>query len=354
MPTAISSRTLTVLALLSLSGTAASAQNALGDGRALDNNLSPNSPYNTARQDFGNELRFRNAIATGNAPGGLSFRGDVGYASPFEFRGELGSDSLFSFRRDSVYSGLAGMGIRGTEAVQYQFALTTGARIPQNVVGSLVVPRDPASSAVARAGGVLSQRPQFGSTVSRPQQEINYRSDGTFDPTVQDEGALNQLRSTSAYTANRGFAPFMLTTIGQDTEDARALTATPLRGLKADSLYDPSVDLQQDTSVEDRPEGFLGSDPATQRPESTSQSTRLEVEQPVTAYQEVLERLEARAAEQGLDEPAEDAPQIPEWQQRIQDLRNQLVGSADSDGRAGRRAVDPEHPGLGRGLAARD
>ncbi len=326
MPTAISSRTLTVLAITALSGSAASAQNALGDGRALDNNLSPNTQYNAARQDFGNELRFRNAIATGNAPGGLSFRGDVGYASPYEFRGELGSDSLYSFRRDSVYSGLAGMGIRGTEAVQYQFALTTGARLPQNVVGSLVVPRDPASSALARAGGPLSQRPQYGAAIQRPNQEINYNADGTYNPSALDESAVNQLRSTAAYTANRGYAPFLLTTMGeQGTESERAVTATPLRGLKAGSMFDPSVDLQQDTTVENRPEGYLGAGPASERPEEASQSTRLEVEQPVTAYKEVIERLEARAAEHGLDQPSADVPEVPEWQQRIQELRTQLV-----------------------------
>ncbi|MEQ8770285.1 MAG: hypothetical protein RIB60_07230 [Phycisphaerales bacterium] len=326
MPNAIGSRTLTVLAITALAGSAANAQNALGDGRLLDNNLSPNSPYNASRQDFGNELRFRNAIATGNAPGGLSFRGDVGYSAPYEFRGELGSDSLYSFRRDSVYSGLAGMGIRGTEAVQYQFALTTGARLPQNVVGSLVVPRDPASSAVARAGGVLDQRPQFGSVLQRPGQEINYNADGTIDATSFDRGAVNQLRSTSAYTANRGFAPFLLTTMGQPgADDEVAVTATPLRGLKAQSMYDPSVDLKRDNAAETRPEGSLRADPAVDRPENQNQSTRLEVEQPVTAYREVIKRLEARAAAQGLDQPSDTTPEIPEWQQRIQDLRTQLV-----------------------------
>ncbi len=342
MPT--SSRTMCVLTILALSGGVAGAQNALGDGRGLDNNLSPNSPYNTARQDFGNELRFRNAIATGNAPGGLSFRGDVGYSSPYEFRGELGSDSLFSFRRDSVYSGLAGMGIRGTEAVQYQFALTTGARVPQNVVGSLVVPRDPASSAVARSGGVLSQRPQYGGVVERPGQQIEYRADGTIDPTTFDESALNQMRSTSAYTANRGYSPFLLTTIGgeqQGTEE-RAITATPLRGLKASTFYDPSVDLLRDGAAETRPEGYMGNDPAVERPEPGAQTTRLEVERPVTAYEEVLERLAARAAEQGLDAPIEGAANVPEWQRRIVELREQLLtdpSTATDPGDSGEPAI---------------
>ena len=143
--------------LLAVCGLAmpASAQDALGDGRALDNSLSTSTRYNAQRVDPSAEYRFRNAVATGNAPGGLSLRADVGYRSPFEFRGELGSDDLFSFRRDSLYSGLAGMGIRGTDAVQYQFALTTGSELPQNVVGTGFVSRD-ASRVGRQFGGGLT------------------------------------------------------------------------------------------------------------------------------------------------------------------------------------------------------
>ena len=119
-----------VWALLLFAGSAANAQNALGDGNALDANPGQYGSSNYARPSLVDELRFRNSIATGNAPGGLSFRGDLGYRSAGEFTGELGSDSLFAFRRDSLYSGLAGMGIRGTDALQYQFALTTGSAPP--------------------------------------------------------------------------------------------------------------------------------------------------------------------------------------------------------------------------------
>ena len=69
---------LTILSLLVLSG-AAHAQNALGDGNALDANTGQRGRVNSTRPNFARELSFRNAIATGNAPGGLSFRGDLGY-----------------------------------------------------------------------------------------------------------------------------------------------------------------------------------------------------------------------------------------------------------------------------------
>src|SRR4051812_30179401 len=93
----------------------------------LDRNLQQGSGgVNPGRPDFAQEVRFRNAIVTGNVPGGPSFRGNVGYRAPGEFAGNLPSNSLYTFRRDSVYSGLGGMGIRGTDALQYQFAATTG------------------------------------------------------------------------------------------------------------------------------------------------------------------------------------------------------------------------------------
>src|SRR5690606_2294464 len=94
--------------------------------------------------DLAAEMRFRNAVVTGNAPGGLSFRGDVGYRAAGEFTGRLGADDTFSFRRDTVYSGLGGMGLRGTDSLQYQFALTTGMRPPPGFAGT--------PSAVTRTG----------------------------------------------------------------------------------------------------------------------------------------------------------------------------------------------------------
>lgn len=89
----------------------------------------PNA-YSTSARDVVQEVRLRNAIVTGNAPGGLSFRGNVGYSAPDDFRGSLGSDDTFAFRRDSLPSGVGGIGYRGTESLQYQFAYTTGSSAP--------------------------------------------------------------------------------------------------------------------------------------------------------------------------------------------------------------------------------
>jgi len=126
-------RYLRTLGLLLAAGLvpAASAQNAVGNGRALENRLQvvhPGAPAGITNS-FSRELIFREAIVTGNAPGGFSFRGET-LPSAFEFRGELGEDALFAYRRDSLYSGLSNRGIRGTEALQYQFALSVGGQIP--------------------------------------------------------------------------------------------------------------------------------------------------------------------------------------------------------------------------------
>ncbi len=79
------------------------AQNALGAGNALDNNLRSDSdgtnPYGPAE-----DYRARNLIVTGDVAGGRGFRGSVGYSADRDFRGGLGSDSTLQFRRNAAYS----------------------------------------------------------------------------------------------------------------------------------------------------------------------------------------------------------------------------------------------------------
>ena len=129
---------LAILALSLCAGHAA-AQNALGDGRALDARLerydTPTNPPVRPR-DIGAEVRFRNAVVTGNAVGGTSFRGTRPYYDSSAFAGKLGSDDLFSFRRDSISSGLGGVGYRGTDALQYGYALTTPGILDRGATGS--------------------------------------------------------------------------------------------------------------------------------------------------------------------------------------------------------------------------
>tara|TARA_R110002096_G_scaffold173781_2_gene347934 strand:+ start:76142 stop:77983 length:1842 start_codon:yes stop_codon:yes gene_type:complete len=199
----------------------AMAQNALGDGRGLEANPRQGSNGRNYRPpSFEREVAFRNAIATGNAPGGLSFRGDLGYQASGEFTGELGSDSLYSFRRDSLYSGLAGMGIRGTDALQYQFAMTTGSRVTQNLMGNLSVSRLGGSSSSSFSGGYND--PGDPLAIDR----ISLRDEGT--------GVSGTLRSTSSYASTNNLTPELMSLFPKGIERERyGIVASPLMGLVA-------------------------------------------------------------------------------------------------------------------------
>lgn len=230
------------LLLASLAGSA-SAQDALGDGRALDASPGQYGSGNYQRPSLADELRFRNSIATGNAPGGLSFRGDLGYRAAGEFTGDLGSDSLFAFRRDSLYSGLAGMGIRGTDAIQYQFALTTGSAPPQNLMGNLSFTRDDlyssSASASYRQGATSQTRPSTVIGIDQDAAAQDLRGQQLSVPAtdfgVADAGSmLGTLRSSSTYTTTSGLQPSLLSVFEEGIDRKPVgLIASPLLGISA-------------------------------------------------------------------------------------------------------------------------
>ena len=273
-------------------GSAALGQDALGDGRVLDGSLSTQSRYNPQRVDPSAEYRFRNAVATGNAPGGLSLRADVGYRSAFEFRGELGSDDLYSFRRDSLYSGLAGMGIRGTDAIQYQFALTTGSRLPQNLVGSGIVTRD------GGRGDTAVQAPTGATTLRRP----------TVEEQLESERLTGMLRSPSSYATTRSMRPVFLGNVASLTGEVneQAVSASGLRGIRI-------VELDKDQAQ-----------PPATSPGAQSQRVR-------TAYDTIIDsqlqrmRVDASANAQGQDTEQDEAATTEDWRTRLDALRKQML-----------------------------
>lgn len=144
-------------ALLAACG-AAHGQNALGDGRALDANQQVGGGRVNPRRVGGieDQIRFNNAVIYGNAPGGQSFRGSVGYRAPNEFGGSQPSDNLYTFRRDSVASAITGAGVRASDALRYQFSTTTTPGAPSYETGNAVagVPRL-FTAATAATGQVL-------------------------------------------------------------------------------------------------------------------------------------------------------------------------------------------------------
>jgi hypothetical protein len=206
-------------------------QNALGDGRARDRNMQVGGQgVNAPTRDLMAEIRFRNALVTGNVPGGMGFRDATGYGLEYDFRDRVGSDDLFSFRRDSFTSGLAGTGIRGTEALQYQFALTVGNEPPRNLRGSLLTSRtgervtmDLPSSPFGRGSGEVDVR-------QATAEEL-----GQYQP-----GTLLSLRSISSYTAGRSLGPSMLTMMEGPEGTTQGLVSSPLRGLAREELLGDS------------------------------------------------------------------------------------------------------------------
>lgn len=206
------------LALVLLAGSeSALAQNALGSGNALDANLRVGDKRNARGRDVRQELAFRNAIVTGNAGAGLSFRGDIGYRASDDFRSTTGSDNLFDFRRDSDYSGLATLNIRGITPVQEQFSLATGGQTRGMVAGDLIVNR----SQIGASGS------QFANSAP---------NDSKFDPFARFGGTL---RSPSTGLIREASRPSILALDTAQREDEqteagrRLLVASPLQGVRS-------------------------------------------------------------------------------------------------------------------------
>ncbi|HZW09219.1 MAG TPA: hypothetical protein VFF69_04885 [Phycisphaerales bacterium] len=337
------------LLMLAVAGASPSvlAQNAIGNGRALERPLQTIHPGAPAppRNSFSQELLFREAIVSGQAPSGLSFRGSGALPSRFEFRGELAEDAIFSYRRDSLYSGLAGRGIRGTEALQYQFALTTGGEIPSTLAGRL---------SYARAGEAERGDDPYqpaGRDLNLNDQSLRRPTDPDFIVPAMDDGSsmVQPVRSVSAYAANRSLQPTLVGVMqNRVTQQSAGQTASPLTGVQIvpiDALRDPGQ------SIAPNPDGTL---PGISMGGATTPT--------VTAYDELLTRLRELTPEEpagatppgatpGVITPgaapaattpgAVTAPrQVPAWASDIVSVRELLRGLPPSTARA--LGIEPE------------
>jgi len=237
-----------VVAVL-LSAGLALGQDALGNGHALDRNtLVGGQGLNSPTRDLMAEIRFRNALVTGNVPGGAGFRGATGYGLANDFRQRVGSDDLFAFRRDSFTSGLAGTGIRGTEALQYQFALTVGNEPPRNLRGSLLTSRTGERLTV----GLPSDSIDVGGGVTDIRRATPEEM-GEYEP-----GTVLSLRSISAHRAGLSLAPSMLTMIEGPEGTTQGLVSSPLRGLAREDLLGDSEAIDGDPGAPVQPERGVG------------------------------------------------------------------------------------------------
>lgn len=313
--TQIRSVTAVAAALTMLAGVQrAGAQNALGDGRVLDANTRVGaSGRNAEGRRLSSELAFRNAIVTGNAPGGLDFRGDVGYTSPFDFRGTLGSDDLFAFRRDSYFSGLggaSGQGLRGVDALQFQLGMSLAGSF--DATGPAPI--------VTRTGAPSPGRIDP-NTVSLDAGTANL-----YDPLRSRPGAL---RATSEFVVGDALSPKLLGS-GDAADGSRRFTmASPLRSVSVDrspsGIADPFAPASRDADDDARP---------------GQQDNRVSgrVEPRKASQQVVLDALRARenaAQEDGAEDEREDGAQPFETlEERLERLRDELKG-APADEEAG-------------------
>ena len=337
-------------AFIALLTTHAGAQDALGDGRALDANPGQFGTSNSQRSSLVDELRFRNSIATGNAPGGLSFRGDLGYRAAGEFTGELGSDSLFAFRRDSLYSGLAGMGIRGTDALQYQFAMTTGSAPPRNLIGNLSYTRDDFYSSGSMLSGGSSQ--QRIPTLGINQQERDLDPMGQALSTnanitgFESGSMMGTLRSSSTYNTTSTMQPSLLSVYTQGIDRSPVgLIASPLLGITPTPLVDPR-DKQVNPLVARPPNA--DTDPTVPGGLPT---TRI-----LTSYDALVQQMRERVESMRLEQEVGDTSMSIQpgetndaWLMRQMDeIRRQLYGTPENNStpqnQDGDNPVNPNDP----------
>ncbi len=221
----------------------AEAQYALGDGTALDANQQIGSGgRNVRRTTIMQDLALRNAIVTGTAASGKSFRGSVGYESASDFRGSLGSDDLYAFQRDSFYSGLATTNVRGLSGLQYSLGQSVSGQAFDMYGQNLIV-----------------RRPGSASTAEDLEGEASRGYAPQYDAYARTRGAI---RSTAEFLSATYDSPSMLS-MGLDEQGIeRAQIASPLTGVKwvrqdngllsIGDRYEPSK--QQDDETD---EGFV-------------------------------------------------------------------------------------------------
>lgn len=339
-----------IVVALASSASPSLAQTALGNGRGLERDLRVGGTGLTPREDFGAVVRYRNAVVTGQAPGGAAFRGSVGYTDSSDFTSRLGSDDLYRFRRDSLYSGLGGMGFRGTESLQYQFSFATGNT--RRTTDPYLVPRT--GGAVTATG---ADRPSP-SAISAYQLAEGSRS-----------GAL---RSTSSYAANQGLKPVVIgyRNIAGREEPVAASTLLGVKGFTPRGYDAPREDAKGGKPDDARPEAApvsaaptpaftahdelrerlnklapemfkAGPQPATVTPETADAGAKPKPERPEDTTPKPAPTpalpTDVKPDSKG-DDKLDTASATTEWQRRVEQLRKAMKPEA---GRAARAKATP-------------
>ena len=213
------------------------AQNALGDGRALDANMqagsggtNPNAPT----RDFS----AGNNLVTGNVAGLGYFRDEVGYTAPGEFRDPIGDDDLFRFRAHSLMSS-------PSMASQRNYSVSRNSGVNQE--NSLSVYRS--------LSGISSQDVQINSTRSKSLAPNNATrsfegaSGLVIKPSVTNT-ATPSFTGTTAIRSDQRRIGFIAQPDGKLLE----LSASPLLGMRRREIESRRVELvteEQETNTVD-------------------------------------------------------------------------------------------------------
>ncbi len=329
-----------IIMLAGVSGFAASAsaQNALGDGRGMQKNTNKyDSSLGPTNKGFDyRAAKMRDAIVFGAIPNGYALQTRTLQDSS-QFMGVLPSNTLYDFRRDSYNSGLAGQGIRGTDALQYQFALTNGGAPRSDLSGTLYLDRYGNSSGGAVANGAASIRPIV------PVSASKWKTDD-----LQTGGAL---RATSSFVTSSMLKPAIVGERMDANGVSRSVSASPMLGLQ---LMDRDVSsplnatARMDTSAQAKPAETA--DPrsaAAGGPETEAERKARETSK--TSYDELVQRLTTKGAardEAGADKDKKDAKAgeddslvdengkvsaKPKWMRDIESLKKKLNGPDDKE-----------------------
>ncbi|MCB9838595.1 MAG: hypothetical protein H6813_04585 [Phycisphaeraceae bacterium] len=279
-------------ALLILAPTA-DAQNALGDGRALDNNLQEGRLYNpesaNSHSAIAREVAYRNALVTGNAANGLSFRESVGYNAEFDFRTDfdqfgrsipLPSDDTYNFVRDSVASTYPSIGLRGIDAIRQQAAWSTGNLFDE-----------------ATNAPIIARSASSGADVGLDPQTLSAVQSAFIDPFRLRPGSL---RSSTEHAVGSALETRILgQTRNEQTNQVEFLQASPLRGV----VSEPVV---TDNMIKLFDGGIIGA------PDLIQPSTDTEAGPEAFGYDAVVERMSTLFHEQHGQQTPDDETAAPD------------------------------------------
>lgn len=309
------------LAVAAMAPGAASGQDALGSGNALDANPG-DGRYGFNRPAPVENFRNRNLVVTRDVADGRGFQGTVGYTGEYDFREALGSNDLYTERASSALSnpGLLAAG-RTFERLRYgQYLGAVAYR--RSGYGSSLASVDEARLGPAALNDDRLTLDQL-SLSSTSHMIYESASDAQIVGLIQDDQGRSLVASASSLTGvQMGAAETQAQLIGLTGYDL----ARTLQDIKAEReisrLGQPFQASFEDLKLTAR----IEEPPATDLIEPDGAETAIEVKMP-PQYTAIMEGVAQRAASTLQTEYAPDAPFLTELEQQMAELRAHLEES---------------------------